>query len=483
MIRTRFAPSPTGYLHIGGARTALFSWLYARKMGGQFVLRVEDTDLARSTQASVDGLLRDMRWLGLDWDEGPAADNRGSVGPAGPYFQSQRLEVYAKYLDQLKAKGLAYPTFESKAEVEASREAAIADGQAPTGMFEEATPEQVAEMAAQDKQPAWRFRIPEGGVTEFEDLVHGKMRFENRLMADFVIVRSDGMPTYNFAASIDDSLMEITHVIRGDDHLSNTPRQVCLYRALGLREPAFAHIPMILGPDKQRLSKRHGATAVGEYEAQGLLPEAMLNYLALLGWSLDDKTTLISLDDLKKSFSLERVTKHPAVFDNTKLEWMNGQYVKQSDLGRVAGLAWPHFVRAGLLKDEDRAAKSAWFEKLVASLKDKVRTLSLLPDETRFFFQAPGQLGAEALAKFKEAQPQTWLADFAERLQTLDFNATALEAGSRAYADEKTIKFKHLVGAVRVGLSGLTVTPGLFETLELLGKEESVKRLKASLSW
>jgi glutamyl-tRNA synthetase len=483
MIRTRFAPSPTGYLHIGGARTALFSWLYARKMGGQFVLRVEDTDLARSTQASVDGLLRDMRWLGLDWDEGPAPDNRGSVGPAGPYFQSQRLEVYAQYLDQLKAKGLAYPTFESKAEVEASREAAIADGQAPAGMFEEATPEQVAEMAAQGKRPAWRFRIPEGGVTEFEDLVHGRMRFENRLMADFVIVRSDGMPTYNFAASIDDSLMEITHVIRGDDHLSNTPRQVCLYRALGLREPAFAHIPMILGPDKQRLSKRHGATAVGEYEAQGLLPEAMLNYLALLGWSLDDKTTLISLADLQKHFSLERVTKHPAVFDNTKLEWMNGQYVKQSELPRVAALAWPHFVKAGLLQDSQREAKGAWFEKLVASLKDKVRTLALLPQETLFFFQAPVQAEAEALAKFKEAQPQAWLADFAQRLEGADFSATALEALSRAYAEEKAVKFKHLVGAVRVGLSGMTVTPGLFETLELLGKEESVKRLRASLAW
>ena len=483
MIRTRFAPSPTGFLHIGGARTALFSWLYAKKMGGQFVLRVEDTDLARSTQASVDGLLRDLRWLGLSWDEGPAEDNKGSIGPSGPYFQSQRLEIYAKYLDQLKAKGLAYPTFESKAEVEASREAAIADGQAPTGFFEEATPAQVAEMAAQGKQPAWRFRIPEGGVTEFEDLVHGKMRFENRLMADFVIVRSDGMPTYNFAASIDDSLMQITHVIRGDDHLSNTPRQVCLYRALGLREPAFAHIPMILGPDKQRLSKRHGATAVGEYEEQGFLPEAMLNYLALLGWSLDDKTTLISVADLQKHFSLERVTKHPAVFDNTKLEWMNGQYVKQSDLKRVAELAWPHFVRAGLVKDADKAAKAAWFEKLVASLKEKVRTLSLLPEETRFFFEAPKQPGAEALAKFNEAQPQAWLADFASRLESADFNAQALEAVSRAYSEEKAVKFKFLVGAVRVGLSGMTVTPGLFETLELLGKEESVKRLRASLSW
>jgi glutamyl-tRNA synthetase len=293
-VRTRFAPSPTGTLHIGGARTALFSWLYARRHGGQFILRMEDTDLARSTRESVDQVLRALRWLGLDWDEGPAMDGQGNVGPVGPYFQTQRLELYAGYLQQLKDKGLAYPCFDSKAEVEAEREAAIAEGRAPTGSFEEATPAQIEAMRSRGVEPAWRFRIPEGGLTEFEDLVHGHMRFENRLMADFVIVRSDGMPTYNFAATIDDSLMEITHVIRGDDHLSNTPRQVCLYRALGLREPAFAHIPMILGPDKQRLSKRHGATAVGEYETGGFLPEALINYLALLGWSLDDKTTLIS---------------------------------------------------------------------------------------------------------------------------------------------------------------------------------------------
>ncbi len=483
MIRTRFAPSPSGNLHVGGARTALFNWLYAKKMGGQFVLRLEDTDQARSTHASVDALLRDLRWLGLTWDEGPAADDRGSVGPDGPYFQSQRLAIYAKYLEQLKAKGLAYPSFESKAEVESSREAAIAEGHVPSGAFDEASPEQVAEMAAQGKRPAWRFRIPESGFTEYDDLVHGKMRFENRLMADFVIVRSDGMPTYNFAAAVDDSLMEITHVIRGDGHISNTPRQICLYQALGLRQPAFGHIPLILGPDKQPLSKRHGATAVGEYKELGFLPEALLNFMALLGWSLDDKTTLISLEDLQKHFSLERVTKHAAVFDNAKLEWMNGQYVKQSGLTRIAELAWPHFVKAGLLKDSEKAAKAAWFEKLVASLKEKVRTLSLLPDETHFFFVAPQQAGPEALAKFKEAQPQTWLADFAGRLKATEFNAASLEAVSRAYADEKTLKFKHLVGAVRVALSGMTVTPGLFETLELLGKEESVRRLKASLEW
>jgi glutamyl-tRNA synthetase len=309
------------------------------------------------------------------------------------------------------------------------------------------------------------------------------MRFENRLMADFVIVRSDGMPTYNFAATVDDALMEISHVIRGDDHLSNTPRQVCLFDALKLKRPIFAHIPMILGPDKQRLSKRHGATAVGEYEQQGFLPEALMNHLALLGWSLDGKTTLISQDELVKNFTIERVTTHPAVFDNVKLEWINGQYVKRADLGRLAELAWPHFVRAGLMAEADKAAKKEWFTKLVASLQEKVRTLALLPEETDFFFKPVQAPSEEALAKYKEGQPQTWLPAFIERLEGTQFNLADLEAASRGFCEEKTVKFKHLVGVVRVGLSGRTVTPGLFETLELLGKDESVKRLKASLSW
>jgi glutamyl-tRNA synthetase len=475
-VRTRFAPSPTGYLHIGGARTALFSWLYARAQGGVFVLRMEDTDQARSTQQSVDMVLRDLKWLGLDWDEGPAADGKGSVGPYGPYFQSQRLDIYAKYLEQLKQKGLAYPTFESKEEVEAERETAIASGHIPPAEFQEATPEQVAEMAKQGKTPAWRFRIPEGGVTEFEDLVHGKMRFENRLMADFVIVRSDGMPTYNFAAAIDDSLMAITHVIRGDDHLSNTPRQVCLYRALKLTEPAFAHIPMILGGDKQRLSKRHGATAVGEYNEAGYLPEAMLNYLALLGWSLDDKTTLIKPADLVKHFSLERVNKHAAVFDNVKLGWMNGQYVKEADPARLGPLVQAQFEKAGF-----DGKDATWYLGLAKALQSKVRTLSELVGENEFFFKYEPQ--AEAKAKFLEAGGAALAPKLLEVLKASAFEAPALEAAVRGYCDANNVKFKDAVGTLRCGLSGRTVTPGIFETLVLLGQAESLKRLGQATSW
>ncbi|HXC62966.1 MAG TPA: glutamate--tRNA ligase, partial [bacterium] len=407
----------------------------------------------------------------------PADDNQGSIGAAGPYFQSQRLDIYAKYLEELKAKGLAYPTFESKAEVEASREAAIADGQVPQGMFEEATPEQVAEMAAQGKQPAWRFRIPESGLTEFEDLVHGKMRFENRLMSDFVIVRSDGMPTYNFAATVDDALMNITHVIRGDDHLSNTPRQVCLYRALKLAEPLFAHIPMILGPDKQRLSKRHGATAVGEYEAQGFLPEALLNFLALLGWSLDDKTTLINLASLVKHFSLERVNKHAAVFDPVKLGWMNGQYVKDADNERLARLMQAHFEKAGFTGKD-----ASWYQRLAPAVKEKARTLGELPAENAFFFSrtAPSD---EARQKFAQAGGPALAVKVGACLRGLDFEAAALEAGLRAFCEAEAVKFKDLVGLLRCGLSGRLVTPGIFDTLVLLGKDESLQRLALAEAW
>lgn len=448
-IRTRFAPSPTGYLHIGGARTALFSWLFTRHYGGKFVLRIEDTDRARSTQESVDALIRDLRWLGLDWDE-------------GPFFQSQRLEIYEKELEKLKAKGLAYASFESKEEY---------SGLVPSA-------EEIQERLAKGETPAWRFKVPESGITEFDDLVHGRTRFENKLMNDFVIVRQDGVPTYNFAATVDDALMGISHVIRGDDHLSNTPRQVCLYEALGYQIPLFAHIPMILGPDKQRLSKRHGATAVGEFERQGFLPETMLNYLALLGWSFDDKTTLFTAQELVEKFTIERVGKHAAVFDPVKLEWMNGHYIKNAAPERYLELAKPHFERAGL-----QAKGETWFRKLLLGQQGKLRTLAALAEENRFFFEekAPSE---DAKAKFLEAKSKDWLPDFLGALEAQEpFEEVALEAYCRGFAEAKGIKFKEFVQGLRCGLSGQTVTPGLFETLVLLGKERSITRLKAALDW
>jgi glutamyl-tRNA synthetase len=449
-VRTRFAPSPTGYLHIGGARTALFSWLYARSQKGVFVLRIEDTDVARSTQESADALIRDLRWLGLDWDE-------------GPFYQSHRLDIYQQQLEVLKGKGLAYPSFESKEEY--------------SGLI--ATQDEISERLAKGEKPAWRFKVPESGITEFDDMVHGRTRFENKLMADFVIVRKDGVPTYNFAATIDDALMGITHVIRGDDHLSNTPRQVCVYRALGFELPVFAHIPMILGPDRQRLSKRHGATAVGEFETQGMLPEALLNYLALLGWSFDDKTTLFSSEELVQKFSMERVGKNAAVFDPVKLEWMNGQYVKKAELGRLCRLARPHFERAGLTIPSD-----SWFEELIVSVRDKVRSLAQLPLENAFFFKSELEPSAEARAKFEESGARQWLPGLMQALEAQkDFSAVALEPLIRAYGEAQGLKFKNLVLGLRTALSGQLVSPGIFETLVLLGQDASLSRLRQALGW
>ncbi len=488
-VRTRFAPSPTGHLHIGGARTALFAWLFARHHGGSFLLRVEYTDQARSTRASVEALIRDLDWLGLDWDEGPEPRPGTPEGPQrgskGPYFQSQRLDIYRGYLEKLKAKGLAYPSFDSKEDVEAERAAAIAQGEAPVSAGHEAGAEELEEKARQGLKPAWRFRMPEGGVTEFEDLVHGRMRFENRLMADFVLVRSDGIPTYNFAATVDDALMEVSHVIRGDDHLSNTTRQVCLYRALDLKEPAFAHIPMILGPDKQRLSKRHGATAVGQYREKGFLPEALVNYLALLGWSFDDKQTIFGAGELVEKFGLERVGKHAAVFDNVKLEWMNGQYLKAASTERVADLAWPFFTAAGLVKEEEREARADWFRSLVASQKEKIRTLDLLPGETEFLFRDFESPQAEALARFfAKGDPGAWLKEYAAALEArAEFRAPGLEEFSRAFCQEKALKFGDFVAVARSALTGRTVSPGLFETMELLGRETCLRRMGAAAAW
>jgi glutamyl-tRNA synthetase len=337
---------------------------------------------------------------------------------------------------------------------------------------------EVASKAAQGVKPAWRFRMPEDGVTEFQDLVHGKMRFENKLMADFVLVRSDGLPTYNFAATVDDALMGMTHVIRGDDHLSNSPRQVCLYRALGLVEPLFAHIPMILGPDKQRLSKRHGATAVGQYQDLGFLPEALMNYLALLGWSLDDKTTLISIAELKAHFGLERCTKHAAVFDNVKLEWLNGQYLKQAEPRRLAELVQSH-LQAPLARPEK-------LERLAVYCREKARTLAEIPAEAAYL--AGGlrmEPTPEALQRFFKAGPPVWLADFAQAAAGWDLDQPAqVEAMAKEFGAARGVKFGDLAGVLRVALSGRTVTLiGFDKIMELLGMAEVQARLKAAQGW
>ena len=323
-VRVRFAPSPTGKLHIGGARTAIYNWAFARAMGGKFILRIEDTDPERSTEENTQIILRAMRWLGLDWDEGPEVG-----GEFGPYHQTERFDTYTAALETLKERGAVYPCFCTKEELDAKREAAGESYAGYDRTCRNLSAEEAQARIAAGEPHVWRLKVPENhGPIEFDDAVYGHMSFPADVMDDMILVRTDGTPTYNFAVVCDDANMQITHVIRGDDHLSNTPRQILIYEALGLEAPTFAHLSMILGADGKKLSKRHGATSVEEYKAQGFLPDTMVNFLALLGWSLDGETTVISRDVLCEKFSLDRITKKDAVFDETKLEWMNGQYIK-----------------------------------------------------------------------------------------------------------------------------------------------------------
>src|SRR5256714_338367 len=349
-MRVRFAPSPTGQLHVGNARTALFNWLLARGTGGTFVLRIEDTDVERSTRESESAIVRDLRWLGLDWDEGP------DVGGAhGPYRQSERLHLYQSYAKELLGAGAAYYCFCTMEQLEAERQAAVAEGRPVqySGTCRNLSQDDVAARVAAGEQPAIRFRVPEGTDIVFTDLVRGEVRFPNEVIGDPVIVRADGTPAYNFAVVVDDALMEVTHVIRGEDHLSNTPRQLLLYEALGFTPPQFAHLALVMGPDHSPLSKRHGATSVDEFRAKGYLPEALVNYLALIGWSPGNDEELLPVDELARRFSLDRVGHSAGVFDEEKLAWVNRHYLKMSDPARIANLAVPLFNNAGVAMAPD----------------------------------------------------------------------------------------------------------------------------------
>ncbi|MCC7418558.1 MAG: glutamate--tRNA ligase [Acidobacteria bacterium] len=345
-MRVRFAPSPTGQLHVGNARTALFNWLLARRHGGRFILRIEDTDVERSTRESEAGILRDLRWLGLDWDEGPDIG-----GKRGPYRQSERLHLYESYARELLASGQGYHCFCSIAQLDAERQAALAAGRPArySGACRTIPRDRAEARIAAGERPAIRFRVPEGREIIFDDAVRGTVRFQTDVIGDPVIVRADGTPAYNFAVVVDDALMEVTHVIRGEDHISNTPRQLLLYEALGFNPPVFAHLSLVMGPDHSPLSKRHGATAVAEFRARGYLPEALVNYLALIGWSPGGGDELLAIDDLARRFSLEQVGLSAGVFDEEKLAWVNRHYLKMADARRLAELAVPFFNQAGIV--------------------------------------------------------------------------------------------------------------------------------------
>jgi glutamyl-tRNA synthetase len=473
-LRVRFAPSPTGYLHVGGARTALFNWLYARRHHGVFVLRIEDTDVERSSADMVTGILDGLRWLGLTWDEGPDIG-----GPYGPYFQSERIDRYREAAVRLLAEGSAYRCYCTAERLRTEREQAEARGEAwqYDRICLRLTEGERAQKDRAGLPSAVRFMVPEG-QTAFDDAVHGPIEFDRANIEDFVIVRSDGHPTYHLSVVVDDVDMAITHVIRGDDHISNTPKHVMLFEALGARVPRFAHVPLILGADKKRLSKRHGATSVMEYERQGYLPEAMVNFLALLGWSPGDDRELMAGQELIESFTLEGISGGNAVFNAEKLDWMNAQYVARVPVERLAELVRPVLDAAGLARSplvEDRVS----FWRLLELLRPRVKTLRDFAEQARPLLQETVEYEAAAVDKHL-AGP-----DIAQHLAALQgaisgvspFDEPHVEAVVRSTASERGLKAGQLIHAVRVALTGRTASPGLFEMIVLLGRDETRRRL------
>src|SRR4029450_4198540 len=382
-MRVRFAPSPTGHLHVGNARTALFNWLLARGSGGTFILRVEDTDVERSTLVSEASIMQDLSWLGLDWDEGPDVG-----GPRGPYRQSERLHLYGSYAKELLASDHAYYCFCSREKLEAERREALPAGRPArySGTCRNLSADETATRMAAGERPAIRFRVPENREVVFTDLVRGEVRFHTEVIGDPVIVRAEGIPAYNFAVVVDDALMAITHVIRGEDHISNTPRQLLLYEALGFQPPTFAHVALVMGPDHSPLSKRHGATSVAEFRAKGYLPEALVNYLALIGWAPGQDTDVLPLDELARRFALSHVAHSAGVFDEDKLAWVNRHYLKSADPDSLVRDSLTFLRASAIVFGEPTAAGLEWLRDIVPPIASSIDRLSQLPDRLRTIF-------------------------------------------------------------------------------------------------
>lgn len=470
-VRVRFAPSPTGYLHLGSVRTALYNWLFARHYQGKFILRIEDTDELRSTKEAVEIILEGLEWLGLDWDEGPC-------------FQMQRLEIYKSYTQQLLNEDKTYYCYCSPEELEDIRQSALAEKKPPKydGRCRYLTEEEKKEYETQGRKPVIRFKTPKKGETKFTDLVHGEVKFENILLDDFVLLKANGVPTYNYAVVIDDHLMKISHVLRGDDHISNTPRQILLYQASGWEPPQFAHFPMILGLDHGKLSKRHGAISVVEYKHQGYLPEALLNYLALLGWGTTESEEIFALEELIKKFSLERCGKAAAVFDPQKLLWINGLYIREMPVEELYPYALEELKKAELVSDTPDEKTAEYIKKAISLEQEKIKILTDIPYLLEFFLKEDIVYQEEAVNKvLKVAGVEKILADLEELFaQEENFNTQVLENKVRQYCQEKNLNTKATFHPLRVAVSGRREGPCLFKMLELLGKERVIRRIKRS---
>jgi len=471
MVRVRFAPSPTGYPHLGNIRTALFNWVFARHNNGVFILRIEDTDAARLVEGATDVILESLRWLGLDWDE-------------GPYFQSQRLEYYREAADELLKRGLAYRCYCSPQRLDSMRQEQMKRKQPPgyDRNCRDLTPEECAEKESGGVVPVVRFKSPLEGQTPFNDLLRGQIVFENSTLDDFVLLKSDGYPTYHLANIVDDHLMQISHVLRADEWLSSTPRHVLLYQAIGWQPPQFAHLPMILGPDRSKLSKRHGATAITEYREQGYLPEAMVNFLVLLGWALDDKTELLTREEIIKHFSLERISRTAAVFNKDKLDWMNGVYIRGLSPEEFVQRAIP-FLERDLPAEISRPLDVGYIRQFAPLVQERARTLTETPQLSDFFFIDELEYNTSLLlSKIDKAEAIKSLQASVASMDSLkDWNAASLETVFRPMAEELKLKTGVFFGLLRVAVTGRTAAPPLFQTMEVLGKERCLKRLRVAL--
>lgn len=458
-VITRFPPSPTGFLHIGGARTALFNWLFARHLGGKFILRIEDTDIERSTEESVKAILDAMEWLGLTWDE-------------GPYYQTQRLDIYAEYAKKLIDNGHAYWCECTPEELENRRKAAMAQGRKPK--YEGACRNMGL---GPGPNRVLRFRTPESGETILKDLIKGPIFFDNSELDDLVLVRSDGIPTYNFAVVIDDITMDVTHVIRGDDHVNNTPRQIQIYIALGAKLPEFGHVPMIHGEDRAPLSKRHGATSVMEYKELGFLPDALVNYLVRLGWSHGDQE-IFSRAELIEKFTLEHVGKSPSIFNMEKLLWLNAHYIKEEQPEELVAPLKPFLAARGYPEKSDHYIAGA-----IRTLQPRSRTLVEMADAMRFYMVDEVEFDEAAAQKFLTPDMRVAFERLVLELEQMgDFNEASLEAVFKKVTGELNMKLGKIAQPVRVALTGVTVSPGLFEIIDVLGKETVLKRMRRATS-
>ncbi len=472
-VRVRFAPSPTGELHIGGARTALFNLLFARAAGGTFILRIDDTDLERSRPELEEGILESMRWLGLTWDE-------------GPYYQSQKLPEYNREASRLLDEKKAYHCYCTPEELASEREAARKEGKPflYPGRCRDLDPEAERALLAEGRSPVIRLKVPDDGITVVQDVIRGEVRFDNRNLDDFIIVKSNGIPTYNFASVVDDAQLNITHVIRAEEHLSNTPRQQLCALALGYKLPVYAHVPMILAPDRSKLSKRHGATSVQEFRSLGFLPEALVNYLCLLGWS-PGEGEIIDLDQAIQRFSLEQVNKTAAIYDIGKLTWINGHYLRHGDLDRIAELAAPFFAELGLIKQPLDAGGLKYLKTVVATVRDRVKTLKELAEASTYFYDDRFEYDEKGIKKlFRKDGADKLLKNAADALSGLKpYNRDSIEQCYRNMIEKLQIAPGRLIQAARLAISGRTMGPELYDIMVVLGRDKTVERLRRAAEY